>query len=201
MKEIPLTQDQVTQVDDDQYDELVQWKWCAQRDRHTWYAVTKVPDPSKKSGRRQFKMHRLILDAPAGVEVDHRDGNGLNNQLTNLRLATDSENGRNRRLPINSTSGFKGVSWDRNTRKWRAVIRVDGKKHHLGLFTDPIDAALAYDTAARELHGEFAHPNFGLPTIALSDIVGDALDMLAYDDLVAELTTMTLDDMTRMAAV
>jgi hypothetical protein len=190
MLEIPLTQGKVALIDDEDLALVSAHKWRAMRARNTWYALTRVPDPSKRDGRRTVGMHRLIMDAPAGVEVDHENHNGLDNQRTNLRLAPDDGNRRNRRVNSNSTSGYKGVCWDKRDRKWRAQIQFDGKRHS-GYFDDPTDAALAYDVAARELHGEFASPNFGLPAITLTTIVGDAIDMLAYDDLVAELEVVS----------
>lgn len=114
----------------------------------------------RKSGRRiTVKMHRLILNAPPGVQVDHVDGNGLNNVRSNIRLATPSQNTGNRRLSVCNTTGYKGVSWDKGTGKWRARIKLNDKERHLGLFNDPWEAAQAYNHAALEQWGEFAYLN------------------------------------------
>lgn len=114
---------------------------------------------------RKIKMHRLLLDAPNGVLVDHRDGDGLNNRRENIRLATSLENQRNQRLRSDSTSGLKGVTWHKARNKWYSQIRLRGKHIHLGVFDDKQLAALAYDNAARELFGEFARLNFPQPQL------------------------------------
>jgi hypothetical protein len=93
--------------------------------------------------------------------IDHLDGNTFNNQKKNLRICTHSENMRNSKIPINNTSGYKGVSLIKNTitEKWMATIRFNNKKNYLGSFNDPVDAARAYNEAALKYHGEFAHIN------------------------------------------
>lgn len=113
---------------------------------------------------RQF-MHRLILGLPAGCvpEVDHVNGNGLDNRRGNLRAAQHIDNARNRGPNANNRTGFKGVHWHQGARKWRAKIHVRGVSQHLGLFHDPVDAALAYDLAALDHFGEFAWTNFLQP--------------------------------------
>lgn len=110
--------------------------------------------------RTGLYMHRLIAGASADVTVDHRDGDGLNNCRSNVRLATTTQNNRNQRLRSDNSSGFKGVIWDRDERKWQARIKVNGKTLHLGRHATVIEAAEAYDTAAIELHGQFARINF-----------------------------------------
>lgn len=92
--------------------------------------------------------------------VDHLDRDPLNNQRDNLRLASRSQNGANRNIRKNSLSGYKGVSWHKTAKKWTAKLTLNGKLIHLGYFDDPIDAAKAYDQAAREYFGEFAVTNF-----------------------------------------
>jgi len=106
-------------------------------------------------------MHRVILQQ-MGVEfeqVDHRDMNGLNNCRSNLRAATNQENGCNRNKQEKNTSGAKGVCWDKQAQKWQAHIRVNGKRIHLGLFDDIDDAVRAYNKAAMQHFGEFARLN------------------------------------------
>jgi hypothetical protein len=106
-------------------------------------------------------MHRLIVDAPHGVLVDHRDGDGLNNTRANLRLCSNAENMRNSGRKRTNTSGFKGVIHHKKTGKWVARITVNDQEKHLGLFPTREAAARAYDDAARRLHGAFALTNFG----------------------------------------
>jgi hypothetical protein len=102
-------------------------------------------------------MHRLLLNPPEGVEVDHINGNTLDNRRANLRICTHAENSRNRRGRSNSKSGVKGVT--PYPGGWRATINVNGKNVHLGCFTNIDDAAEAYDEAATRYYGEFARTN------------------------------------------
>lgn len=109
-------------------------------------------------------LHRFILGLPPhNPRVDHIDGDGLNNRRENLRLATPAQNSANMRARPGSLSGFKGVTWSKNAKRWRAKIRANGRHRHLGYFTSEEEAARAYDDAARELHGEFACVNFPRP--------------------------------------
>ena len=102
-------------------------------------------------------MHNMILGTPKGLHTDHKDGDGLNNQRSNLRLATPSENGANRLVGSNNTSGYKGIS--QKDKKWGAQITKNQKIVYLGRFETKIEAAKAYNTAAKKYHGEFARLN------------------------------------------
>ena len=156
MREIPLTRGHVALVDDEDYEALAAFKWRCMGTGHP-YACR---DTSRVLGpRRLIQMHRVILSAPDGVLVDHVSGNGLDNRRANLRLANHSQNRINspRR---DGTSIFRGVSWHVCRQTWQATIGVDGKKHFLGVHPSEMAAALAYDDAARRLHGEFARLNF-----------------------------------------
>jgi hypothetical protein len=104
-------------------------------------------------------MHRLILD-PGTAEVDHINGDTLDNRRCNLRLATHAQNMCNNRMRSHNTSGYRGVFWYAERRKWGALIVARRKRKFLGLYADAVDAARAYDAAAIELHGEFASLNF-----------------------------------------
>jgi hypothetical protein len=104
-------------------------------------------------------MHRQIMQAPAGLDVDHINGDRLDNQRGNLRIATRQQNCWNTtKRKGNYTSPYKGVSWRRG--QWAAYITVSNRQRPLGKFADPIEAARAYDCAAREMFGEFAYLNF-----------------------------------------
>ncbi len=95
-------------------------------------------------------MHRVIMDAPSGMEIDHKNLNGLDNQKHNLRVATRAQNSRNaaKIRGRKCTSQFKGVSWKKRDSKWRASITVGGKARHLGTFDSEEQAAIAYNLAA-----------------------------------------------------
>jgi hypothetical protein len=109
--------------------------------------------------------HRLAIKAPEGLDVDHRNGNPLDNRKENLRLATRAQNQLNKG-PRSTYAGktpssrYKGVHWYKRKRKWQVQIQVKGNRHNLGYFTDELEAAKAYDRAALDLHGEFARLNF-----------------------------------------
>jgi hypothetical protein len=114
-------------------------------------------------GGKKVYMHRLIMNPPAGMVVDHINGNRWDNRRGNLRVCTQAENLRNSRKS-RGTSRFKGVFWDAVRRKWRAIIRYQGKTVHLGRFSDEVKAARAYDRAAVKLFGQYARLNFPEPT-------------------------------------
>ena len=156
-KEIILTQGKVTIVDNEDYDYLMQWKWqfhngYARRTQHICMIGT-------KRIKKQIALHRIVLNNPDGLQVDHINGNRLDNRKENLRVCTCAENVRNRSTPSNNTSGFKGVFWDKRMKKWQAQISADSKTIRLGYFTSTIEAAKAYNIAATELHGQFAKIN------------------------------------------
>lgn len=156
MIEIPLTQGQVALIDDEDYKLVSQYKWHARWDKHTksYYAATNVK--KEDGGRTTLKMHRLIMNAEKGKQVDHINHNTLDNRKENLRLCTNSQNQHNQGKRINNTSGLKGISWYKRDEKWRARIELNGRAIHLGYFATKEDAYEAYCKAALELHGEFA---------------------------------------------
>lgn len=166
--EIQLTQGKVAIIDDDDMDLVQGFTWKADKGLYTFYANTPIPHPVRTellpSGRKPRtvqSMHRLLMGLSFGDKrcVDHIDGNGLNNQRANLRIATTSQNAMNKRSQSGSTSSFKGVSFNRQNRKWQAIITVNGTTRRLGNFDTEEEAALRYDEAARYLHGEFAMTN------------------------------------------
>ena len=144
MKEILLTKGKIALVDDEDYILLMKYSlWQFNKG----YNVN----------RDGVRMHRLILGIiNHDILTDHKDGNGLNNQRYNLRIATDSQNNRNVKSHFDSTSKYLGVSFYKITGRWVAKIRSDGYLEHLGYFKNEKDAALAYNEAAAVIHGEFA---------------------------------------------
>ena len=158
MKQIILTQGQVALVDDGDYERVNQFKWHMANIGKSCYAFTSILDGGKfiKIGMHSFIMGGK-LSAPL---VDHRDGDGLNNQRLNLRIATYSQNNRNARPSIGGISNFKGVSWDKSRGKWVAKISDNGRTIHFKRFDTELEAAHQYDIWAKELFGEFAWLNF-----------------------------------------
>lgn len=156
-KEIALTRGMFAIVDDSDYEWLMQWKWYAIKPRKTWYAARKQTQGPRV--QNMIYMHRVILNAPSGKMVDHCDGNGLNNARSNIRLCSNAENHYNQFPVSGKSSKYKGVCWNKRRGKWNAVITANGIARHLGVFEQEADAAVAYNKAALELHGEFARLN------------------------------------------
>lgn len=155
--EIELTQGQVALIDQGDLDTVLKFRWYAGHHGQGWRAESSS-DYKRREGRH-LRMHRLILDAPPGMDVDHVNGNGLDNRRMNLRLASRSQNLANQRKQRDKTSSrYKGVSISRQGT-WRARICVRGQKRWLGIFESEEEAALAYNRAASEYFGEFARLN------------------------------------------
>lgn len=158
MREIPLTRGQIALVDDGDYESLAKHKWCAsfRKKTKTFVAVRATP---RIEGKRIILMHREIMGLEFGDKrkVDHIDRPAtLNNQRSNLRIATNAENMWNSGIRPHNKSGYKGVFWSKSAERWTSQIRCNGIKHHLGYFDTAKDAYAAYCAAALRLHGEFA---------------------------------------------
>jgi hypothetical protein len=144
-KKIPLTRGFFAIVDDDMYEYLSQWKW----EYSLGYA-------ERHSGSNHIRMHRVVINAPVGVQVDHINANPLDNRLENLRLCTVTQNAQNRKIRADSKHGLKGVTFMAKENRWRARITVSGKRISLGRFDTISDAAQAYVEAAIKYFGSFA---------------------------------------------
>ena len=138
------------------------YRWFALACPHTTYVRGYLRGQASRS-RVDIVLHRLLIGPPDGLDVDHRDRNGLNNRRSNLRACTRSENNGNT-LSARGSSGYRGVSWHKQLGKWRAHINLGHRQRYLGVFLDPWEAAQAYNVAALEQWGEFATLNERRPS-------------------------------------
>ncbi len=175
---VPLTRGLYAKVDPDMFYEVIKYKWHARKSTQTYYATS----TQYRNGRRiNIHMHRLVMQSalnakrsssvipakagihnklPCNLLIDHINGDGRDNRRANLRLATSTQNNYNRRITSRLTSKYKGVDYRPSKKAYRARITVNKKKIFLGYFKSEIDAAKAYDLAARKYHKEFAALNF-----------------------------------------
>ncbi len=154
MKIIQLTQGKQTVVDDEDFELLSKYKWCAingAADKNRFYACTSVRTDGKS---KNVLMHRMIMNATKGLTVDHKNRDSLDNTRSNLRFATKSQQMMNRKMFYNNSLGVKGVY--RKRRCFGVDIRVNGKKMWVGSFKTLEEAKEAYNAAALKYYGEFA---------------------------------------------
>jgi len=158
-RRIYLGENEYTIVEPADYYTFGKHKWIFWGNGKNTYAIGEL-----KIGHRKTKkagLHRIIMRAPKGKLVDHRNGDGLDNRRANLRLATHAQNIYNRRKTKKKTaSRFIGVTFDKNYPAWVSCIQYKRKKIHLGRFKNEIDAAKAYDKAAQKYYKDFARLNF-----------------------------------------
>lgn len=150
MKKIPLTQGKYALVDDEDYDSLVKYKWCAVKRGKKYYA-------GRRHGNKFVYLHQELLGKYPGLEIDHINGNSLDNWRSNLRLVTHRQNMQNRWH--RRYSKYPGVSWDKTNKKWIAWIWIGGKHRFLGRYDEEEQAFLAYCLALKRL-------GFNLPDLA-----------------------------------
>lgn len=150
MKTIKLSNGMSCLVDDLDFDSL---------NVHTWNFLKSGGYARRASGGKDILMHRVILNAPQDKDVDHINGNGLDNRRSNIRICSTSENMRNRKTHKNNKCGVKGVRFHKKVQKWDARIQVNKKPIHLGYFDTVKDASDAYNQASKKFHGEFGRPS------------------------------------------
>jgi hypothetical protein len=156
---VGLTMGKFALIDDEDAEKVLgtEHAWKAKRDRRkhrpdVFYALRR-----RSQSSTHISMHRLVLDAPVHLQVDHINGDGLDNRKANLRLATEHQNSAHKigKLP-GTSSQYRGVTWHKQAKRWQAAIQVRRKKIYLGLFVNETEAAGAYDHAAKAHFGEFA---------------------------------------------
>jgi len=154
MKKIELSQGKYALVDNEDFNMLDKHKWYANKNGNTFYAVRE----SKKVEGKKMKiyMHRIIAKTLNNMETDHIDRDGLNNQRKNLRVCSHSENLINRTMLKSNTSGYRGISWSKLSKKWRAVISINKRYINLGSFVKIEEAYNAYCEASLKYHRDFS---------------------------------------------
>lgn len=156
MKEIILTQGQFALVDDEDFEEISKYKWSAAKDKERYVAHRNSLSSEGNGKRRTMLMHRVIMKAPKGKDVDHINRNTLDNRKENLRVCTHAENMRNQKVKYDGFTGFKGVVWNKRNQKYMGQIKFNGKRIHLGYSVDKQELARRYNIAAKKYFGKFA---------------------------------------------
>jgi hypothetical protein len=158
-RRIPLGDGLFTILEPQDYYLAGNFHWVAKKNRQCIYVYRFINSPGRKT--KMVLLHRMIMNSAGRLLVDHKNGDTLDNRRANLRLATRAQNAWNTRRDKSKTSSqFIGVTFDKNRGLWAPRIRYQGKRIYLGRFKNEIDAARAYDEAARKYHGEFALLNF-----------------------------------------
>lgn len=162
MKEIQLTSKKhkfLVKVDDEDFSTLSKFKWHYHK-----FPTGSVGGYARRSFHSDGKvkhmlMHRQIINAQRGYHTDHINGDGLDNQKSNLRICNRSQNLSNRKMNKNNTSGIKGVAFNKKIKKWSAQIQSNNINHNIGFYDNSHDAMIAYDAASRVLHRQFSRNN------------------------------------------
>jgi hypothetical protein len=156
--ELKLSQGKIAVVDDEDFDLISSYKFKLRESKSSgFYVDCYFRDSNNK--RKYVPMHRIIMEAEKEQNVDHKNGNGLDNRRENLRFCTDSQNAMNRTRIVGKSS-YKGIYWNTASKGWYSRIYVNKKRINLGTYKDEVEAAKAYDKAAIKHFGEFAKTNF-----------------------------------------
>jgi predicted RNA methylase len=161
MKQISLSKGYYAQVDEEDFEILSKHNWWICEVKSKRATVIQLSAQTEINGKT-VKMHRMIMNPPKGMDIDHADGNPLNNQKYNLRICNRQENLRNTnkyKRRKKCSSEYKGVSFHKKANKWEAGLQVEGRRKWLGLFESEIEAAKVYNKAALTYFGEFARIN------------------------------------------
>jgi len=157
---IRMAQPKYAKVDPADYKRLRKYQWFASAKAGNCFYARKHTT-NGKTNQKLLYLHQEIIEVPYGMVTDHINHDSMDNRKANLRPATHSQNTCHRRKPSHAkTSKYKGVSWKKSKRKWQAQIGFQKKDIYLGYFENEIDAAKAYDRAARRYHKDFACLNF-----------------------------------------
>ena len=154
---IPLKKDKFSIIDETDFEYLSQWNWTCSYNGYAWRRIS-LGYPNGKRKRAIVFMHRAIMNPAADMQVDHINGDKLDNRRCNLRICTQSQNLANM-ISVTGTSKYKGVYWSSTQKKWVAQIVLDKKAKYLGCFDSEEAAASCYDLAAYMNFGEFAKVN------------------------------------------
>jgi len=142
---------QIVYFDIEDFDKIKNYKWHINKTYNTYRVWAQIK-------RKTMYMHKIILNNEI-KDIDHINGNGLDNRKCNLRACNKSQNGMNRGAPSSNTSGYKGVYYKKRDKKWVAFISVNGKHYNGGSFKDINMAAVKYNEMAIKYHGEYARLN------------------------------------------
>lgn len=157
MRLVELTQGKFAKVDDEDYEWIIKRSWSLLKNGYARAGTHKYVD-GKRTAIHMY-MHREIMKAPAGKQVDHINGDRLDNRKENLRIVESKQNNYNAGISKNNKAGYKGVAWDKAHKRWGAWIKINYKSKFLGYHATPLEAAKAYNQAASEEWGEYARVN------------------------------------------
>lgn len=148
-------------IDAQKWNKIKKYRWHIKKNTqsNTYYVAT-IGRTNTNESRKTIRLHRFITNCEdSNIICDHKNRNPLDNRLKNIRFGNRINNGINVSLRKDNSSGYKGVHWHKQSNKWRVQINIKGKRTHIGMFTNVINAALAYNEVAKKYFGEFAYLN------------------------------------------